>query len=236
MSSIRNELTLVIGSDLALELTVQRPNGSPIDLTGATVYWRMKRATSDAAALISKVSPTNITITIPLKGKAQIFIDATDTEAVLATGTITTVAGALLVDGETFTIDDGDGATTFEFDSDGTIDSDFVTVPFTAADSADVVRDAVIAAIAGESGFSVTASNGGAATVNLVQDLASFDGNIALTEDVAAGGFAVTGMTGGVGFEPGTYVYDCWVDLAAGARHNVIPPSPLHIVKPVSVL
>jgi len=122
-----------------------------------------------------------------------------------ATGTITTVAGASLVDGETFTIDDGwNVPTVFEFDlGGGGVAGSNVAVAYGAGDSADDVRDAIIAAaepLYGDFGtLLVRASDGGPATVTLTHDIASQRGNQTIGETVAAAGFVVTGMAGGGG-------------------------------------
>jgi hypothetical protein len=126
---------------------------------------------------------------------------------VQATGTITTIAGASIVDTETFTISDGFGGVTgdpgvgakiFEFDSGGGVSGGNVAVAFTGGDSADTIRDSIIAAINGVANFRVTASSGGAATVSLVNDFDGTFGNLTITETVANAGFIVSGMSGGV--------------------------------------
>lgn len=237
-SSITNELKIAIGQSKTWKLTARRPNRSPINLTGAVVHWRLKRVTSDETVLISKSSvvAAEILITNALKGKADIFLVPADTKPVDGTGTVTTPAGALLVDGETFVIDDGNGPVTFEFDDDATIVAGNVIVSFTAADTADVVRDAIIDAINGATDFAIAASVGGAGLVNLVNDIASFDHNIAITEAVADAGFVVTGMAGNVKFDSGVYVYDCWVVLADLTEQPVIFPTPFKVVQPVTEL
>lgn len=119
---------------------------------------------------------------------------------VAATGSITTVAGANLVDGETFVLNDGvNPAVTFEFDSNASVvqTATLRAVNFTGGDSANTVRDTIIAAIAAAPTLDITASNGGAALVNLVNDTAGYAGNVTITETVADVGFTVTGMSGG---------------------------------------
>lgn len=65
-----------------------------------------------------------------------------------AVGSITAIAGALLNDGETFTIDDGvNPAVTFEFDSGGGVTPGNVPVPFTPADTDLVVAANIRSAI-----------------------------------------------------------------------------------------
>ena len=117
-------------------------------------------------------------------------------EPVAATGELTTVTGANLVDTETFTLIDADGTTVvFEFDSGGGITAD-VAVSFTGGDSADTVRDSIITAIAGAT-IDITATDGGAATVTLTQDGAGILGNTTIAETVANTGFVATSFTGG---------------------------------------
>ena len=116
-----------------------------------------------------------------------------------ATGSITVVAGGSLIDGEDFTIDDGVGVSLdFEFDSSGGVSAGAVTVPFTGAETADQIRDLVIAAVNAQDLFAVTAANGGAGLVDLTHDQNTHQGNIFITETVADAGFVVTGMGGGV--------------------------------------
>jgi len=118
-----------------------------------------------------------------------------------ATGSITTVAGSSLIDGETVTISDAMTTMVFEFDSNGVWTVGNVRVPFTAGDTADQVRDAVITAINQFTGtlFSIEASSGGSGLVNLINRVASgTSANNTITDTVAAGGFTTTGMSGGV--------------------------------------
>jgi hypothetical protein len=116
-----------------------------------------------------------------------------------ATGQINTVGGSSLADGETFMISDGaNSPTVFEFDSNASVASGHVAVPFTAATSADGVKVAVINAVNGVgAGLSVTASNGGSGLVALVNDNIGSAGNQPILENVANPGFTVSGMGGG---------------------------------------
>lgn len=112
------------------------------------------------------------------------------------TGTITVVAVASLADGDYFTLNDGvNPAVLFEYDVTG----DGVTGGRTAIDvsaltTATEVRDATISAINGVGALlAITASSGGAATVNLVMD--DETAGAATTENVADAGFLVTGLS-----------------------------------------
>mgnify|MGYP001570413081 FL=1 len=127
----------------------------------------------------------------------QLLTAATATNG-YATGSMTTVAKANLVDTETFTLHDGVASYVFEFDVAG----NGVTGGRTAVDvsldtTADQVRDRVITAINGTA-ILITASSGGAATVSLVNDRFGSVGNTTSAETVADAGFALTDMTGGV--------------------------------------
>lgn len=119
-----------------------------------------------------------------------------------ATGTITTTTVANLVDGETFTLDDGAHTpTVFEFDVTG----DGVTVGNVAVNvsgdvSADDVRNTIIAVLNLVGGaLTITASDGGAATVDLVNDAEGTVGNTVSAEDIVNVAFVLTDMTGGTG-------------------------------------
>jgi hypothetical protein len=121
-----------------------------------------------------------------------------------ATGTITTITGALLVDGETFTLDDGvNPAVVFEFDDDSTVVPGNVPVPFTALSTANQVRDTILSSVHGAA-IDITASIGGAGLVNLTNDLSGTAGNVTITETVTNVGFIVTGMSGGTASAPVT--------------------------------
>jgi hypothetical protein len=130
--------------------------------------------------------------------EAWFLTNVNDGTGAVATGSITTVAEASLVDGETFTLDDGTTSVTFEFDlagGDGVAGGN-VAVVLGGAATADDVRDAIILAITG-SALGITAADGGAATVDLTNDTVGTVGNTTSAETVANGTFAVTDMTGG---------------------------------------
>jgi hypothetical protein len=124
--------------------------------------------------------------------------------AVAATGTIVTVPGADLVDGDTFTIGDGAGGTvTFEFSSGAAVTFGHSRIGFTSSDSPAQVKNSVITAVNGAS-LAVTASSAGFAVVSLVNDTADSTGNVPITETVSDPGFTVLGMSGGGGTDDGT--------------------------------
>ncbi len=121
-----------------------------------------------------------------------------------STGSITTVAVASLVDGETFTIRDKARVFTFELDVNGTgVTAGRVQVNVSTDTTADHVRDRIVTAI-NASECDVTAASGGAATVSITSDTVGAEGNLTMTEAVANGTFAVstTAATTGVLLPP----------------------------------
>jgi len=121
---------------------------------------------------------------------------------VAATGSITIPpgGGAALIDGETFTLNDGvNAATVFEFNSGGGVTGAHVAVAFTGGDSQATVRTAAIAAINGVGGgLRITASpHTTAGVISLVNDVPGEAGNQTVSDTVADGAFTHTGMAGG---------------------------------------
>ena len=131
-------------------------------------------------------------------------------------GSITTVAGASLVDGDYFTIEYAAGLTVpIEFDAtpgDGTTGGR-VPYVFAPGDTADQIRDGLITLLNTAAGTQLTASSGGAATVSLVLDTPGAAGGTN-TENVAAAGFAVTGFVNPTAAT--TYTYRLVARLADG--------------------
>ena len=114
-----------------------------------------------------------------------------------ATGSITVVAGVALVDGETVTIGDGSVTATFEFDLAGNgVGPGNTAVLVAAGDTAEQVRDKLLAAIQGSS-LNIIASASGTNTISLENLNAGTAGNVLITETVADAGFIVSGMAGG---------------------------------------
>jgi hypothetical protein len=115
----------------------------------------------------------------------------------LASGTITAVSGASLVDGETFTIQSRNGATvTFEFDSNSSYTARRVPVVFAGGDTNAQVATAIATAISGVASLGLSASAVGA-TVTMTARLPGPEWNAGLTETVANGTFAVTDVVNG---------------------------------------
>ena len=122
--------------------------------------------------------------------------------ATYASGTLTVVAKASLVQGETVDLDDGYGLLTFEIDVAGTgVSSGNVQVNVSADTTSTNVGatfEAAINAATHEDGraFAITATNT-AGSVALVHDETGEIGNQTCSESVAVATFAVTDMTGG---------------------------------------
>jgi hypothetical protein len=119
---------------------------------------------------------------------------------VAATGSITAVPVASLVDGETFVIDDGiNPAVTFEFDNNGSV---VETATLRQVDISAITTDAEVAtaiynAITNAPTLNITAVAPATNTVGLTNDVVGVVGNVAITETVLDGGFTVAGMSGG---------------------------------------
>lgn len=140
-----------------------------------------------------------------------------------ASGSITFPAGADLVDGETFTLNDGiNSATVFEFDSGGGVTGANVAIAFTGVETATQIRDLARTAInAVGAGLRITASNLSSAGLTLVNDVGGEAGNQLITDTVADTGFTSTGMSGGTSTaEQWTYnsLGECRVERLLGSQ------------------
>jgi cysteine-rich repeat protein len=116
-----------------------------------------------------------------------------------ATGWILAVDGASLVDGETFTLDDGMGTVAaFEFDlaSDG-VENGNTAIDVSASDPADLVANRIRVAII-NSALQIDAERINN-LVTLVNQHQSNLGNKPISETVSNADFLVTGMQGGAG-------------------------------------
>ncbi len=76
-----NSLSVIRGASKTYQLTVTDENGASINLTGATVYFTVKKTIQDTEPLIQKKSTdiTQINIVSPRAGIAQIFLKPADT-------------------------------------------------------------------------------------------------------------------------------------------------------------
>jgi len=174
-------------------------------MTARVVVHGEKTGSRQAPDIYSKAGDTGdayvTLLDLPLQGGVVgVGLLKNTSTKVAATGSIVAVAKASLIDGETFTLDDGTNpATVFEFDVDGGgVGVGNVAVDVSAITTAAQVKTAIINAINGVgAGLAITASSGGTATVALVNDVLGPSGNEAITETVANSGFIVSGMSGG---------------------------------------
>lgn len=81
-----NAVTVIQGTSKTLSLTVKDGNGDVVNLTGATVYFTVKKSLQERDPVIQKISTDSLQIEIPnpTDGTAKIFIIPEDT-SVLAT-------------------------------------------------------------------------------------------------------------------------------------------------------
>jgi phage tail sheath protein FI len=198
--------TIAIPAGTGSIVTVTTVEGSVIRFDHRSGFLSVKFAGSEspgvgaAGDLRLGYTPTSETLTAVDDGATGKLLGA---GLSTATGSITTVAFAALIDGETFTLDDGvNPAVVFEFDTvpDGVIPGNR-TVDVSADVTADDVRDRIILAVnaANTAGIlNITAANGGVGLVSLTNTVEGAVGNVAILETVADGGFSVTGMVGGV--------------------------------------
>lgn len=190
-------------------------NGNPYATnltTPANGYLVSSRVVVDGANQITIPAAPNNVLSIAFGG------------ALSATGTITVVPGANLIDTETFTLDDGvNPPTVFEFESGGGVTPGNIAVTYTALDTLATVRSSVIAAINGiAGGLLITAAPSVTpGVITLTNDGVGAAGNQAITDTVADVGFLVTGMLGGVGLQSN-------IALTAGAC------TPLQIVTEIN--
>jgi hypothetical protein len=107
------------------------------------------------------------------------------------------VPKAQLIDGETFTLDDGTNpAKVFEYDLPGNgVVPGNVAINLSAASLVQHVRDATVAAINAAALLDITAYPIGTDQVGLVHDNGNGGIQVAVTETVADAGFTVEGMT-----------------------------------------
>jgi hypothetical protein len=199
-----NESDIIFSKPDAQTLVLERgiPIGMPVSLS--LLSWEV---IVDADELIT------VETTLDWSASGEIFVDGVRYRYASKTlttfddlrphrhlglvGYITTVSGASLVDGETVTVDDGEGhIRTFELDSSDTIIYGNIRVPFTALSTANEVRDALILAINDIERLRVTASSGGTATVRLVHQTSGGTGRIDVVDTVAAVGFRTDGPRG----------------------------------------
>ena len=120
-------------------------------------------------------------------------------DPIAATGTLKVTEPGNLVDGETFTLDDGvNTPTTFEFDTDATWTSPNVPIDISGAIDFRDVRTAVLAAINGVATLDITAFTPGFGdTLNLTNDTPGSAGNTTSISLIVSNKFSLSNMTGG---------------------------------------
>lgn len=141
-----------------------------------------------------------------------------------ATGTITCVAKASLINGETVTVSDGvNTATAFTWDTAGTgVDTAYVkyinvssTDLTTAAHMATALADAMAAQK--QTGVFRVSASPSSAVVTVTSDAAGTAGNVTITETVANAGFTVAGFTGGAHISTAGFRLSAWA-MTAGVK------------------
>jgi hypothetical protein len=166
--------------------------------------------------VVASVGEPNASGLVPSGNESKLRLTANlPTPDVKATGTITAIAAASLVDGETFVLNDGvNPAVTFEFDNNASVVPSAILRPvnFTGVETAAQMKAAIIAAINTAPTLNITASDGGGALVTLQNDVGGPEGNQTITETVANVGFVVAGMSGGAATED-TWKYDTLTEI-----------------------
>ena len=130
----------------------------------------------------------------------DVFDVVLTTNPLAAAGSITCVAKASLLDGQTVTISDGTNpASVFEFDVAGDgVTGPNVQVNVSTDTTAIQVAARLHAAINGVvGGLTVTSTDNHDGTLTLAADASGTTHNVAITETVANAGFLVSGMSGG---------------------------------------
>lgn len=145
------------------------------------------------------------------------------TSGVAATGSLTAVAAASIIVGETFTLNDGTNpATVFEFTSGGPAGAGNVAVNIAAAVTANDVATACRSAINGVgAGLAITAAVPVGAVVGLTNDALGAAGNTTSSETVANTGFVLTNMTGGVTASSSVVRYDMKNPTIVGGPYTI---------------
>ena len=116
----------------------------------------------------------------------------------VATGIIQVVPGNAVIDGETFTLYDGDVEKVFALHTDaGAPDSGRIRIFLDASDLANTVASR-IAYVIGDAGLGITASNSGG-EIYLMNQRPGGTGNWAIQYHPPGSGFVFSGMAGGAG-------------------------------------
>ena len=117
-----------------------------------------------------------------------------------ATGTITTVGGGSIGDGQSFFLKDGGNRETeFVFVQELTEQADYRReILYDGSETTAEIRDLIIRQVNLAPYLNLLASNGGAAQVDLLNRSPGTQGNVTPTTGDVGGGFAVSAMSGGV--------------------------------------
>lgn len=159
------------------------------------------------SGILKRVSAAYVSTNPYREAEYVVYAQPNDGSSSSATGSITTIAGSLISDAEWFELDDGVNENRrFEFDksSPGAFTLGNYCVTISDSDTADDVRDAIIAAINAQDDdeLLMDATSGGSATVILTHRTGGYIGNVAAPADgVSNSGFVVSVMSGGTGVE-----------------------------------
>lgn len=159
------------------------------------------------SGIMKRVSSAWVT-TAPYR-EAEYVVYCQPNSAVKSTGTITCIAASLISDNEWFELKDGlthHANRRFEFDksSPGNFTFGNYRIPLVGTETADQVRDLIIAAINAQTDdeLLIDAVSGGSGLVNLTHRTGGYIGNVTAPADgVSNAGFIVSNMSGGTGTE-----------------------------------
>lgn len=215
----------VKGDNKTLRITVKNPAGEIIDLTSYQARFTVKK-TVDATTYILRKATSGIS------GGATSQMQVYDAEAGLldvyilktdflnyASGTITTVAAANILNNEGFTLTDTLGnAVVFKFSKDGgAVTGQHATISITTGWTADQVATAIQLVVNAWATFVATVLTN---TVTVTQAIPGADGNTTSADTVVNTGFVVTNLSNGSDSPvAGVYHYD--VELQAPSTENV---------------
>ncbi len=190
--------------DLEIDSVAFRTTFLAADQTLADVINRINAAAAFAglSGLVASDFGGQLRLTSTTTGTASIVqVVAQDTGGTPASGSIIAIAKASLVDGETFTLDDGvNPAVTFEFDDDASVAAGNIAVDISTDTSAIEVADRMVRVINQQTNLDLTGFNGGGtvALVTLINDTDGTQGNVTTwAESVTDAGFVVTQPLGG---------------------------------------
>lgn len=161
---------------------------------------------TSSSYILRRVSASYVTTAPYREGEYVVYAKPNDASTVKSVGTITCIVVANIIEGETFTLDDGiHDPMVFEFvkSTPRSYTAGRTMIDLVGLTTADEVRDAIIAAINGlhEDDFLIGAASGGSGQVDLEHETGGAIGNTTSSDTVADAGFVVTNMTAGEGYE-----------------------------------